>query len=103
MAEPKLRVDAVMTGIERDVRTRLRRHLIKRGGHVLHTGYPEHAVFPANEIELAVPPQTILSFNPGIDPGAAVVGDENDKRLAVPVGISCALTRNGRLREAEQE
>ena len=32
MPEPKLRVDAVMSDIERDVRSRLRRHLIKRGG-----------------------------------------------------------------------
>ena len=32
MPEPKLRVDAVMSDIEHDVRTRLRRHLIKRGG-----------------------------------------------------------------------
>src|SRR5262245_56548084 len=32
MAEPKLRVDAVMNDIEREVRTRLRQHLIKRGG-----------------------------------------------------------------------
>ena len=32
MAEPYMRVDAVMDEIERDVRTRLRRHLVKRGG-----------------------------------------------------------------------
>ena len=32
MPEAKIRVDAVMSDIERDVRTRLRRHLIKRGG-----------------------------------------------------------------------
>ena len=32
MPEAKVRVDAVMGEIERDVRTRLRRHLIKRGG-----------------------------------------------------------------------
>jgi hypothetical protein len=32
MADPTLRVDAVMGEIERDVRSRLRRHLIKRGG-----------------------------------------------------------------------
>ena len=32
MAEPKVRVDAVMGEIERDVRARLRRHLLKQGG-----------------------------------------------------------------------
>ena len=32
MPETKIRVDAVMGEIERDVRTRLRQHLIKRGG-----------------------------------------------------------------------
>jgi hypothetical protein len=32
MADPTIRVDAVMGEIERDVRARLRRHLLKRGG-----------------------------------------------------------------------
>ena len=32
MSEAKVRVDAVMGQIERDVRARLRRHLIKKGG-----------------------------------------------------------------------
>jgi hypothetical protein len=32
MTEPAVRVDAVMEEIERDVRARLRRHLIKKGG-----------------------------------------------------------------------
>jgi hypothetical protein len=32
MADPTVRVDAVMSEIERDVHTRLRRHLLKRGG-----------------------------------------------------------------------
>jgi hypothetical protein len=32
MPEPKLRVSAVMGDIDQDVRSRLRRHLIKRGG-----------------------------------------------------------------------
>jgi len=32
MTEPDVRVDAVMEEIERDVRARLRRHLIKKGG-----------------------------------------------------------------------
>jgi hypothetical protein len=32
MSEPKLRVSAVMGDIDQDVRSRLRRHLIKRGG-----------------------------------------------------------------------
>ncbi|HJZ70403.1 MAG TPA: hypothetical protein VKE51_01620 [Vicinamibacterales bacterium] len=32
MGEARLRVDAVMGDIERDVRARIRRHLIKRGG-----------------------------------------------------------------------
>jgi hypothetical protein len=44
MAEPKLRVDAVMTDIERDVRARLRRHLIKRGGAA---EYQDEAIFDA--------------------------------------------------------
>ena len=42
MAEPTLRVDAVMSDIERDVRTRLRRHLLKRGGAA---DYQDEAVF----------------------------------------------------------
>jgi hypothetical protein len=44
MGEPKLRVDAVMSDIERDVRTRLRRHLIKRGGAA---EYEDEAIFEA--------------------------------------------------------
>jgi hypothetical protein len=32
MTEPEVRVDAVMGEIERDVRARLRRHLLKKGG-----------------------------------------------------------------------
>jgi len=44
MAEPKLRVDAVMGEIERDVRTRLRRHVIKRGGAA---DYEDEAIFDA--------------------------------------------------------
>jgi hypothetical protein len=44
MAEPKLRVDAVMNDIERDVRARLRRHLVKRGGAA---EYEDEAIFDA--------------------------------------------------------
>ena len=44
MGEPKLRVDAVMSDIEREVRTRLRRHLIKRGGAA---EYEDEAIFEA--------------------------------------------------------
>jgi hypothetical protein len=44
MGEPKLRVDAVMSEIEREVRTRLRRHLIKRGGVA---EYEDEAIFEA--------------------------------------------------------
>jgi hypothetical protein len=44
MAEPTLRVDAVMSDIERDVRTRLRRHLLKRGGAA---DYQDEAIFEA--------------------------------------------------------
>jgi hypothetical protein len=50
MAEPKLRVDAVMGDIERDVRTRLRRHLIKRGGAA---DYEDEAIFGAVHAVLA--------------------------------------------------
>ncbi len=50
MADPKLRVDAVMAGIERDVRDRLRRHLIKRGGAA---EYEDEAVFDAVHTVLA--------------------------------------------------
>ena|SRR5471032_952276 len=42
MADPSLRVDAVMGDIERDVRSRLRRHLIKRGGAA---DYQDEAIF----------------------------------------------------------
>jgi hypothetical protein len=44
MAEAKLRVDAVMGEIERDVRARIRRHLIKRGGAA---EYEDEATFDA--------------------------------------------------------
>src|SRR5438128_11213064 len=44
MGEPKLRVDAVMSDIEREVRTRLRRHVIKRGGAA---EYEDEAIFEA--------------------------------------------------------
>jgi hypothetical protein len=50
MVEPKLRVDAVMTDIERDVRARLRRHLIKRGGAA---EYQDEAIFDAVHAVLA--------------------------------------------------
>ena len=50
MAEAKLRVDAVMSDIERDVRTRLRRHLIKRGGPA---DYEDEAIFDAVHAVLA--------------------------------------------------
>jgi hypothetical protein len=50
MADPKLRVDAVMGDIERDVRTRLRRHLIKRGGAA---DYEDEAIFNAVHAVLA--------------------------------------------------
>jgi hypothetical protein len=50
MAEPKLRVDAVMGEIERDVRTRLRRHVIKRGGAA---DYEDEAIFDAVHAVLA--------------------------------------------------
>ena len=50
MTEAKLRVDAVMAGIERDVRTRIRRHLIKRGGAA---EYEDEATFDVVHAVLA--------------------------------------------------
>jgi hypothetical protein len=50
VAEPKLRVDTVMGDIERDVRARLRRHLIKRGGAA---DYEDEAIFDAVHAVLA--------------------------------------------------
>jgi len=50
MAEAKLRVDAVMSDIERDVRARIRRHLIKKGGAAV---YDEQATFDAVHAVLA--------------------------------------------------
>ena len=44
MPETNIRVDAVMGEIERDVRTRLRRHLVKRGGAA---EYEDEAIFDA--------------------------------------------------------
>ena len=44
MSDAKLRVDAVMGEIERDVRARLRRHLIKRGGAA---DYQDEEIFDA--------------------------------------------------------
>src|SRR5438094_10378710 len=48
--EARLRVDAVMSEIERDVRTRLRRHLIKRGGAA---DYQDEELFDAVHSVLA--------------------------------------------------
>jgi hypothetical protein len=42
MADSPLRVDAVMSDIEREVRSRLRRHLLKRGGAA---DYQDEAIF----------------------------------------------------------
>ena len=50
MTETKVRVDAVMSEIERDVRARLRRHLIKRGGAA---DYQDEAIFDAVHAVLA--------------------------------------------------
>jgi hypothetical protein len=50
MPEPKLRVDAVMGDIEREVRARLRRHLVKRGGAA---DYEDEAIFDAVHALLA--------------------------------------------------
>src|SRR5262252_4995771 len=50
MPEPGLRVDAVMDDIERDVRARLRRHLVKRGGAA---EYEDDAIFDAVHAALA--------------------------------------------------
>ena len=50
MGDAKLRVDEVMGQIERDVRTRLRRHLIKRGGA---EEYEDEALFDAVHALLA--------------------------------------------------
>ena len=50
MPETKIRVDAVMGEIERDVRTRLRRHLIKRGGAA---DYHDEEIFEAVRAVLA--------------------------------------------------
>ena len=44
MTEPTVRVDQVMGEIERDVRARLRRHLLKRGGAA---DYEEQEIFDA--------------------------------------------------------
>jgi hypothetical protein len=50
MADPTIRVDAVMGEIERDVRARLRRHLLKRGGAA---DYQDEALFEAVRAVLA--------------------------------------------------
>ena len=50
MADSNIRVDEVMGEIERDVRTRLRRHLIKRGGAA---EYEDQEIFDAVRAVLA--------------------------------------------------
>ena len=50
MTEPTVRVDAVMGEIERDVRERLRRHLLKRGGAA---DYQDQEIFDAVHALLA--------------------------------------------------
>jgi hypothetical protein len=50
MTEPTVRVDVVMDEIERDVRARLRRHLLKKGGAA---DYEDEAIFDAVHALLA--------------------------------------------------
>jgi hypothetical protein len=50
MAEPSIRVDAVMGEIEHDVRARLRQHLLKRGGAA---DYQDEELFAAVRTVLA--------------------------------------------------
>jgi hypothetical protein len=50
MTEAKVRVDAVMGEIERDVRARLRRHLLKKGGAA---DYQDEEIFAAVHALLA--------------------------------------------------
>lgn len=50
MTEARIRVDAVMGEIERDVRARLRRHLLKRGGAA---DYQDQEIFDAVHALLA--------------------------------------------------
>ena len=50
MTEPTVHVDAVMGEIERDVRDRLRRHLVKKGGAA---DYQDEAIFDAVHALLA--------------------------------------------------
>ena len=50
MTDGKVRVDAVMGEIERDVRARLRRHLIKKGGAA---DYQDEAIFDAVHVVLS--------------------------------------------------
>jgi hypothetical protein len=50
MGDAKIRVDAVMDEIERDVRARLRRHLIKKGGAA---DYQDEELFDAVHAVLA--------------------------------------------------
>ena len=50
MSEASVRVDAVMGEIERDVRDRLRRHLLKKGGAA---DYQDEAIFDAVHALLA--------------------------------------------------
>src|SRR4026207_1398070 len=53
MTEAKVRVDVVMGEIERDVRARLRRHLLKKGGAA---DYQDEEIFAAVHALLARPP-----------------------------------------------
>jgi hypothetical protein len=50
VTEPTVRVDAVMSGIERDVRARLRQHLLKKGGAA---DYQDQEIFDAVHALLA--------------------------------------------------
>jgi len=50
MSEPRVRADAVMGEIERDVRARLRRHLLKKGGAA---EYDDEEIFDAVHALLA--------------------------------------------------
>jgi hypothetical protein len=50
VTDDKVRVDAVMAEIERDVRDRLRRHLVKKGGAA---DYQDEAIFDAVHALLA--------------------------------------------------
>jgi len=91
MGEARLRVDAVMAEVEHDVRTRLRRHLIKRGGAA---EYEDEAIFEAVHAMLA---RAVDARNPDATMLAELLDSDLDWRPQLHLNLTSHRPAIGRL------